>query len=156
MSNVQETVTIEDVVNEAVTFKADALRAARDLARTKPWQGSFTKRLADLKKCLAALADAYGLQAITLKHDGNRAGTSATSDLARDGRKITMRGRLSVVTLFHLFAKCRAIQSGAGLDGQHFPAITWSVNLFKRKFPISFARCRLVGGLLVNDARRDD
>jgi len=148
---------VEGVVDPNAEFAGGALRAVKLLARSKPWRGEFEKRFADFKACLDGLVKTYELAPITLKHECSRFGCSGGSDVSHDGRTIMLRGRLSVVTLLHLFAKARQIQSGRWLGPDvHFAAIRWSVSLFSRKFPISFSRCRLVNGLLVNDSRRDD
>jgi hypothetical protein len=54
---------------------------------------------------------------------------------------ITLTGKLSVLTYLHEFAHAR------GADERQ--ACRWSINLFRRCFPRSFARCRAVGHTLV-------
>lgn len=149
---------LDNLIQSGATFKREVLAACKALARTKPWQGDTAKRVSDLGACLSALVAGYSLSPIALKHVGSFGGCSGGSTLSPDGRSITLRGRISVVTLLHLFAKARTAQArgDALVLEDHVQAIRWSVNLFKRCFPISFGRCHLVGGLLVNDGRRDD
>jgi hypothetical protein len=148
------TLTIDDVICDGASYKPDALRAVKRLARTKPWKGDFIKRFGDIIACSQSLAEAYGI-AVKIKHVGHRNGCSGASRISPDGKRIVLTGRLSVVTMLHLFAKARQIQKRGTAGLNHFKAIRWSATLFRRKFPISFGRCKLVGGLLVNAGRRD-
>ena len=159
--------TLEDVVDETARYKADALRAMRDLARTKPWQGNYQKRFDAIEYAFNRLLEAYGLidAGWTIEHHGPDVGTSAGSRIDPDARVVRLTGRLSVVTMLHLFAKVRQVEEQRNSDGSlptdehgnplieldHYRAIRWSASLFKRKFPISFSRCRIEGGVLVND-----
>lgn len=145
--------TLEQMIDPNLTFPPNALRAIRALARTKPWQGDFDARFANLSTCLTALCEAYNLEPWQLVHTGDRAGCSGASGLKTRLKRINLTGRLSVVTMLHLFAKAR---EGYRTVEDHGRAMRWSATLFKRCFPLSFSRCRLVGGLLVNDGRRDE
>ena len=148
---------IEDVVNTSARFEGGALRAAQRLARAKPWRGDFKTRLKRFQAAFTAFAKTYKLKGWSLVHEGPRTGWSAESHLDVEKKRVVLMGHLSVVTLFHLIAKARRVVAGADLDiAGHMSAIVWSVNLFRRKFPISFGRCTLVNGLLINKARRDD
>ena len=123
------------------------------MAKASKWAGDFDRRFAAIGACLGELCDAYGLERYQLTHVGSRTGCSGDSRLRRELRRVELTGRLSVVTMLHLFAKAR--WGHRGLTA-HVQAMRWSLNIFKRCFPKSYSRCRLVGGLLVNDARRDD
>jgi hypothetical protein len=149
--------SLEQILAQDVEIESKVLKATRGLAKSKPWRGEPAKRLADLVLWAECVAGAWGLGVVKLQRAGASGGTSAASGVSPDGRKITLRGRLSVVTTMHLLAKSRQIiQSGLGLNLEaHRQAIVWSVNLFKKCFPLSFSRCRLENGLLVNDSRRD-
>lgn len=159
--------TVNDIVDNNATFKGDALRAMRELARTKPWQGNYRKRFDAIEYAFNRLLDAYDLADAgwTIEHHGSDIGSSGRSMLDLEHRTVRLRGRLSVVTMLHLFAKVRQIEAQRNSDGSlptdedgnplieldHYRAIRWSASLFKRKFPISFSRCRVENGLLVND-----
>ncbi len=142
--------TIESVVDTTIEYRPRAVRAVRTLARTKPWQGEFDARFANIAACLTSLCQAYDLEPWQLTHVGRKSGCSGNSRVRNNLRRIELRGRLSVVTMLHLFAKVMA-----GIENHEY-AIRWSATLFKKCFPLSFSRCRLVGGLLVNDNRRDE
>lgn len=159
--------TVNDIVDDNATFRGDALRAMRELARTKPWQGGYQKRFDAIEYAFNRLVDVYDLvdAGWTIEHDGPDVGSSGGSRLDLDSRTVRLRGRISVVTMLHLFAKVRQVETQRNRDGSlptdedgnplieldHYKAIRWSASLFKRKFPISFSRCRVENGLLVND-----
>lgn len=145
--------TAEQLIDHNQTFEPAALRAVKALARSKPWRGEWDQRFANLSQCLTALCEAYRIKPWQLVHTGDRCGCSGASHVNPRLKRVHLRGRLSVVTLLHLFAKARF---GFANDADHIRAMVWSATLFKRCFPISFARCRFVGGLLVNDSRRDE
>ena len=177
------TLTLDDVIVPSKTYRRGIHSATRELALSRPWKGRWRERFASFKKWARACSEVYELRRVAVIHEGERCGDSGASTIDPDGETIILRGRLSVVTLLHLFAKCRRAQTlrasghessaeplrpGARFDGAnaamaraidtqgHREAIIWSVNLFKRRFPLSFSRCRFVGGMLYNDGRRDD
>jgi hypothetical protein len=151
-----DTITLETVVNPDMKFKPDAIRSCKTLARTKPWQGDFATRFDNIAACLRSLCEAHGMEPIQLTHVGSKRGISAASRWRPDLRRIELTGRLSVVSMIQLFALARAAERRTPTVAHHLHAIRWSINLFKRTFPLSFSRCRLVAGLLINDGRRDD
>jgi hypothetical protein len=125
-----------------MTFNPAALRAVRALARSKPWQGTLGQRRHKFRRCLAALSAAYGIAEPRLDFVGG-GGESFASRYEPARHRIVLWGRLSVVTFLHEFAHAK------GADERQ--ACRWSVNLFRRCFPRSFARCRQVGHTLVRD-----
>jgi hypothetical protein len=154
--------TIEELTDESVRFPAPVLAAVRELARSKPWEGSFDRRYEALSRCCSKMFKAYDAEAWQLVHVGSRTGCSGRSRLHVKLKRIELTGRLSVVTMLHLFGKARDVAE-FGTDRRGRPtaqdsvrAIKWSANLFRRCFPKSFAHCRVVNGLLINDQRRDD
>jgi hypothetical protein len=136
--------TVEQVLDPAMTFKPAALRAVRMFARSKPWRGSIAQRKEMFRRLNRALAAAYGIAEPRLVFAGVEAGApSGRSSYRPLFHTITLAGRLSVVTYLHEFAHAR------GADERQ--ACRWSINLFRRCFPRSFARCRAVGHTLVRD-----
>ena len=144
---------MEELIDSEATFRPDAMEAVRALARTKPWQGPFDQRFDNLSACLTALCKAYKMKPWQLTHVGSRTGCSGANRIVPRLKRVELTGHLSVVTMLHLFAKAREGARGAE---EHARAMRWSATLFKRRFPISFQRCKLVGGLLVNVNRRED
>ena len=136
--------TVAEVLDPAMTFKLAALRAMRAFARSKPWQGSIAQRKSKFRRLHRALADAYGIALPRLVFQNVEADApSGASSYCPATHTITLRGKLSVLTYLHEFAHAR------GADERQ--ACRWSINLFRRCFPRSFARCRAVGHTLVRD-----
>jgi hypothetical protein len=136
--------TVAEVLDPTQTFKPAALRAVRAFARSKPWRGSIAARKAKFRRLNRALAAAYGIARPRLVFQGVEAGAdSGRSNYRPASHTITLAGKLSVLTYLHEFAHTR------GADERQ--ACRWSLNLFRRCFPRSFARCRAVGHTLVRD-----
>lgn len=135
--------TVREVLDPTMTFNPAALRAVRAFARSKPWRGSNAQRLKTFRRLNRALAAAYGIAVPRLVYWGNAA--SQTSHYRPASHTITLAGHLSVVTYLHEFAHAR------GHDERQ--ACRWSINLFQRCFPRSFARCRTEGHMLVRQER---
>lgn len=153
MPAIQVPQNLEEMINNRQRYNPDCLRAAKALARTKPWQGSFEKCFGDIDTCLQALCAAYDVEPIKLAHKGPRSGLSAASHYNPSTRTLVLTGHLSVVSMLNLFAQARF---GSRNAREMVFAIRWAGTLFHRCFPISFARCRVMDGLLINDNRRDD
>lgn len=144
-----EIMTKENLVNPRQKFNQRTIHAVKRLAQAKPWRGEWEKRWVDLQACFRELAASYDLAGWKLIHEGRRSGDSGGSRIDLDAQAIVLTGRLSVVSLFFLIGLAR-------FHGDSPRAMTWAVTLFARRFPISFARCELRGGLLVNPNRRAD
>lgn len=142
---------LDDLLDDGATFNAATLAAARKLAGRKPWRLTEAECLEAFRECVRELCDAYQMQPIQVRCYGWSNNTSARSQHDRRGRSIRLTGRRSVVTLLHLFAKCRQMQTTGNAD--RYWAMRWSINLFRAAFPSSFACCRFSGGLLVNENR---
>jgi hypothetical protein len=118
----------------------------RRRARSKPWRGTPAERLTKFGDLNRALAAAYGIESPALSFSvTDPAGGRGNGCYSRWIHAIFLFGKLSVVTYLHEFAHAR------GMDERQ--AVRWSVNLFRRCFPRSFARCRAVGHVLVNEGR---
>ena len=134
--------TVAEVLDPALQFNPAVLRAVRAFARSKPWCGTLGRRRKKFRQCLADLATAYGIPEPRLDFIGG-GGESFASCYRPAEHRIILRGRLSVVTFLHEFGHAR------GLDERQ--TCRWSLNLFRRCFPRSFARCRAVGHTLVRE-----
>jgi hypothetical protein len=136
--------TVAEVLDPAIRFKPAALRAVRAFARSKPWRGTVARRKGKFRRLNRQLAAAYGIVRPRLVFVGVEAGApSGASNYQPLSHTITLAGKLSVLTYLHVFAHAR------GADERQ--ACRWSLNLFRRCFPRSFARCRPVGHTLVRD-----
>jgi hypothetical protein len=125
--------SVEDVLDDNATFDPAALAAVKALARSKPWQGTDEERVAKFNACAAALAAAYSIPAWTVKL-GDVAGVDPVD------RVLTME-KLSVVTFLNAMTLARGCTP--------FAAFRWSINIFRRCFPRSYAQCQHVGPYLV-------
>lgn len=128
---------VEDVLDDNATFEPAALAAVRELARAKPWQGDDAARLEKLNACAARLAAAYGHEVWTV-----RLGSAPAVD---QSARVVVLTKPSVVTFLHFMAAARGLSP--------FGCFRWSVNIFRRCFPRSFARCEHVGPFLVAAGR---
>lgn len=127
------------LVDDQRRFPAAVLRATRAFARSKPWRGTIPERKEKFQAAAESLGKACGITPPSLLF-GNVEADRCSGASALRGDTITLRGRLSVVTLLNLMAAAK------GLDGAE--RFGWSLSLFKRCFPISFSRCRFDGRLL--------
>lgn len=131
--------TVEEVLQDGRKYKPEVLRATRLFAQAKPWRGSIEDRVRKLHALHAALCAAYGKRTqVVIGHVGGDCYVPSL-DLIR------LSGRLSVVTYLHEF--------GHALGKDERQTCRWSINLFRRVFPRSFARCRREGHMLLRPDR---
>jgi len=139
---------VEDVLDDGMKFRRGTLAAVRWLAKQKPYRGSLARRKRLIRELYRRLADVYGIEPPVLRFrdlDGDSSGESSCLRVPGQRPVITLRGKLSVVTALHEFRHA--------LGGDEWQATKWSVNLFKRCFPRSFARCDRQGHMLVQRSR---
>lgn len=133
--------SVSEVLDRSMRFNPVALAAVREFARSKPWRGTLVERWQKFQSFNSTLARAYSVQTPFLVLGGQGSGDSTSSSYRSNPPTIWMRGRLSVTTFLH--------EWGHHLYGpSETMACRWSVNLFRRCFPRSFARCRFDGHLL--------
>jgi hypothetical protein len=121
----------------------DAARAAVKAFRdSKPWRGTGQERLKKFETLHRGLCRAFDCETIL---DGAVAveSTAPSFDSTSDPRRnrITLKGRLSVVTYLWAFIRCTGQPTWA--------ALAKAKAIFKHFFPRSFARCKEVNGMLV-------
>ena len=139
--------SVEEILDETMTFNPAALRAVRAFARAKPWRGSLDDRHLKFRTVHAALSKAYGLDPQPRLIFGNDHATcSGSSCFIPSANAIVLRGRLSVVTYLHEFAHARGMNERGGCR--------WSINLFRRCFPLSWSRVRFDGHMLRAEGKR--
>jgi hypothetical protein len=137
-----------ETVNEvlaAMKFRQAALRAVRAFAASRPWSGSLDVRKEKFRKLNHDLAVAYGIPAPELVFGTLDDSGSGNSHYIPALHRITLIGKLSVVTYLHEFAHAR----GMGERG----ACRWSINVFRRCFPRQYAKLAHDGHMLIRDAR---
>jgi hypothetical protein len=138
--------TVAEVLDPTMTFRPGVLSAVRAFRQAGAWRGKTSERIARYRTLNAALAACYGVPEPRLMVDTLDGTMSGASCYRRADHSITLRGRLSVVTFLHEFGHAR------GFDERK--ACRFSINLFRRVFPQSFARCRFEGHVLIRGRRR--
>ena len=133
--------TADQILDPAMTLAPPALAALRTFKRSKPWRGTLEKRFPKFQELNEALCAAYETEPFRLKAQALNGGCSGSSYFEPETRVIMMRGKLWVVTYLHLFARAR-------FENDVMKAVKWSVNVFRRIFPLSFSRCHFDGYML--------
>jgi hypothetical protein len=134
--------TIAEILDDRKTFKPAALAAVRRFARSRPWRGTLAEKKAKFERLNQELAEAYGIACPRLIFRGVEDNPTVGNGYYRPAaHTIALIGKLSVVTYLHEFGHAR------GYDERK--ACRFSVNLFRRAFPQSFARCSTMGHVLV-------
>lgn len=135
--------SVQEVLRPDKKYKPDCLRAVKAFRRSKAWRGTEEERQVKFKALHDALCTVYGLTTRLVFQ--NTTGSSGSSHFIPSRDKIVLTGKLSVVTYLHEFGHAR------GYDERK--ACIFSINLFKRIFPVSFARCSFDGHMVVNTRR---
>jgi hypothetical protein len=135
--------TVAEVLDPQMTFNRAALAAVRAFAAARPYRQSAARSEELIRELCEALSAAYGIATPRLVFRWSSGHSGSSNYRPRPVHRIELRGRFSVVTFLHEFAHAR----GFGERG----ACRWSINLFARCFPRSFARCRRVGHTLVRE-----
>jgi hypothetical protein len=133
--------TVAEVLNPPVRFKMATLRAVGRFARSKPWRGTIEERRAKFNRLGLELSVVYGIAEPDLRLVMIGAGVTSNGFYSPLAHCIGLIGKMSVLTYLHEFRHA--------LGGDERQACRWSINLFRRCFPRSFARCRTVGHMLV-------
>lgn len=125
------------LVDPEYKFKRGVMDAIAAYAAAKPWRGSIPQRLDKMRVAARNLARVYGVAEPTIK------ATRGSDCYSRRDATIyinTTVGAPSVLTFLHEFAH--------HLGRDERGACRWSINLFKRAFPGSFAGLREDGHCL--------
>jgi hypothetical protein len=133
--------TVAEVLDDTMTFRPAALRAMRAFRRLKPWRGTPAEQATKFRMLHEDLCRVYRLRT-TLNMSPGPFGVCY--DPTRD---LIMLPQFSVVSYLHEFGHAR------GYDERE--TCRWSINLFRRIFPRSFARCRQEGHMLLRDTPRN-
>lgn len=134
--------SVAEVRDPAMTFNRTALAAVRAFAAARPYRQTPERREQLVRDLCAELSVAYGIPIPRLVFSWSD-GSSGASCYRPFFHEIELRGRFSVVTFLHEFGHAR------GFDERN--ACRWSINLFAKCFPRSFARCTQVGHTLIRE-----
>ena len=145
------------IIDQNVRFTPSMVTATKAFARSKPWRGTVAERADKFREYHAAVVAENDLAHVSLivQEDTitDQSGGSAASGIVHVGSDglptdsatgsvaIVLAGKLSVVTYLFLV--------GVTLGYDRRAAMKFAVNLFKQRFPRSFAACRLQGGMLI-------
>lgn len=133
--------TVQEVLDDGMTFRAAALAALRAFRNSHPWRGSIDERHQKIRRLHGDLCAAYGLHPQPRLVFGNdHVSCSGGSCYIPSLNVIVLRGRLSITTYLHEFGHAR------GMNERQ--ATGWSINLFRRVWPKLFGRCRHEGHML--------
>jgi hypothetical protein len=133
--------SVEEVLDESMTFNPLALRAVRAFARSRPWSGTLDERHQKFRTLHNDLCQVYGLDPKPRLIFGNdHVSCSGSSCFIPSMDVIVLRGRLSAVSYLHEFAHARGM-------GER-QACRWSINLFRRCFPRSWSRVTFEGHMI--------
>ena len=133
--------TVVEVLDNEMTFEPEVLEAVQAFKRSKPWRGNLEQRkekFMHLNHDLAAVCGIPEPELVFGTIDGSHSGDSSYSPAHH---RITLRGRLSVVTMLHEWGHARGMGERA--------ACRWSINLFRRCFPRQYAKLVHKGHMLV-------
>ncbi len=132
--------TVAEVIDDSMRFRPDVLTAVRAFKASHPWRGSLDERHQKFRKLYADLSSAYGIDPPRLVFGNDHVSDSGRSAYLPKMRTVVLRGKLSISTALHEYAH--------HLGKNERQACRWSLNLFKRVWPILFSRCRHEGHML--------
>jgi hypothetical protein len=141
--------SMEEVIDDEATYSADVLQAVRAYARSKPWQGTIAQRQAKLMALHLELCRIYD-RPVELHFNISSEGETdqARCRFMARSDSIVIGGRISVVNYLHTFA--------AALGKTSRSRFKWSVNLFRRCFPRSYANLQIDGPMLRREVTTND
>jgi len=135
--------TVAEVLDDDMKFNPDVLRAVKAYRAAKPWRGSEDEKRAKLRVFHRALCRIYGRSTALVLVGEAALACAGIFEPALD--RITL-GKVSVVTYLHEF--------GHVLGKDERETCRWSINLFRRIFPRSYANCDHAGYMLVKGLPR--
>ena len=136
--------TVLEVVDNAARFRATALRAVRVFAASNPWSGTIPERKEKLRGLNKSLAAAYNIPEPELPFGRIDGSSSGSSHYIPSHHRIVLEGKLSVVTYMHEFAHARRMGERS--------ACRWSINIFRKCFPLQYSRLVGRGHMLIRPA----
>lgn len=124
--------TVESILKD-IKFKDETIRVMMEFKKEHPWRGSSADKRYKLANLHHELCKIYNKETV-LSFETPSEKSSDQSSYCPATDRITLRGRLSVVTYLHEFAHA--------LGRGEYGACRWSVNLFRKCFPESYGRLR--------------
>ena len=131
--------SVSEVLDPSMKFRPGVLAAVKRFKAAKPYRGSLDERKLKFQSLHRDLCALFS-KTTTLTFGTLDGSDSGSSSYCPGTDTITLKGKLSVVTYLHEFAHA--------LGRDERGACKWSVNLFKRTFPVLFSRCQHDGHTL--------
>jgi len=126
--------TVAECIDDKMKYRKATLDAVKEFRGLRPWKGTLRERRNKIVHLHRVLCEIYA------KDIGIAFVPEAESQYIPEENIIVLKN-LSVVTFLHEFAHT--------LGKDEKDACRWSLNLFKRCFPKSFAKSTKVGHLLI-------
>lgn len=124
--------TSAECIDDSMRYKRATIAAVKAFAESKPYRGSQVSRAKKFMALHRVLCDIYGIYpSLGFGRTIDSGTSSGCSNFRPAENHITLEGKLSVITYLHEFGHAM----GRGERG----TCRWSLNLFKRLFPRSFA-----------------
>lgn len=131
--------TVAECLDDGLRYRPATLAALERFRATYPWRGSLAERRRKIEGLHRDLCGVYGrtTELVWRSREPVDADSGASCYIPAADR-IVMSGRPSVVTYLHEFAH-------ALWGASERQACRWSLNLFRRTFPRSWARLAFSG-----------
>jgi len=134
--------TVNEVLDENFKYKKGVIPALRMFKSYRTGEYPTEVRLAGMRILVVRICEVYEVIPSKVAAEDIDGSFSGRSSYSRSENLITMRGKLSIITLLHELAHCIY---GAG----ETQATRWSVNLYKRVYPEQYAKLNHQGHCLV-------
>lgn len=140
---------MERILETPVEYPAHVIDVMKEFKKYhKLGTESDESRLDAMSILVREIASAYQVQAPIIRMDRIDGSSSADSCYSQNDHSITMRGKLSIITFLHEVAH-------AILSHNEHQARVWSLNLFKRIYPKSFAKLQGDGHFMTLNMTHD-
>jgi len=133
MPNGNYPTSVEGLVDNKISLNRDAYAALQEFVRSKVFRGEIEERKAKFVKLHEKLNAAYRLSVNLAFGELTDDGDSGSSSYNPETDTVTLRGKLSVITYLHEYAHAR-------FGPDETEAVHWSLSVFARFFPLSFAK----------------
>ncbi|NQT91430.1 MAG: hypothetical protein HQ559_01620 [Lentisphaerae bacterium] len=128
-------------IDDNLKYRSATTDAVDVFKRSHPYRGTLVERKRKFRSLHRKLNAVYGRRTKLNTRLVDGEGHSGSSNYSPHDDRITLSGKLSVVTYLHEYAHA--------LGRDERGACRWSLNLFKRAFPRSFARVHFDGHCLI-------